>query len=303
MVARHFYTLFILTLMLFKTVLSKSNKMKRELDICILSEVQLGTLYCKPLELLKYLKSIKPAFLIVNGNFIDKNQYRRKYFSKKHLLVIHQVMKMALDGCKVILVTGGDDDFLKRFSGLNLGNIHLRREMVLKLKGEEYFIVPEPAESGRKGVTAGLNRIAHRLTSNINKIAGIFPRFGRSAVNSNLSLFRKKNPSAEEVSTFSRNSAKYAIKKGYKAIICGKIRSPEIAEIAVGKEKVKYLNPGDWLQHLSALEYSHGNWEIYRYDELDFGLPNRKLRVREQSPREEEDVFIVRKPIASELKE
>jgi len=285
--------------MLIKTFSQNPKIMKREIDICILSEVHLGTLYCKPLELLKYLKSIKPAFLIVNGNFIDKNQHRRKYFSKKHLLVIHQVMKMALDGCKVVLVTSEDDDFLKRFSGLNLGNIHLRKEMVLKLKGEEYLILPEPAKSGRKGVYGGINR----LTSNINKMAGIFQRFGRSTENSRLPLFRKRKPSEAEVNTFSRNCAKYALKKGYKAVICGKIRNPEIAEIAVGKKKVKYLNPGDWLQHLSALEYSHGNWEIYRYDELDFGLPNPKLRVRDESTSEEEEVFIVRKPIASGLKE
>ncbi len=289
--------------MIINTILSKSKIMKRELDICILSEVHLGTLYCKPLELLKYLKSIKPAFLIVNGSFIDKNQYRRKYFSKKHLLVIHQVMKMALDGCKVVLVTGEKDDFLKRFSGLNLGNIHLRREMVLKLKGEEYLIVPEPVKSGRKGIAGGFNRLANRLTSNIDKMAGIFQRLGRSANNSNLPLFRKRIPSTTEVNAFSQNCAKYALKKGYHAVICGKIRSPEIAEIAVDGQKVRYLNPGDWLQHLSALEYSHGNWGIYRYNDLDFGLPNPKLQVREENPREEEEVFIVRKPIASGLKE
>ena len=31
--------------------------------------------------------------------------------------------------------------------------------------------------------------------------------------------------------------------------------------------KIMYLNSGDWIENLTALEYVNGNWEIYRFDE------------------------------------
>ena len=27
-----------------------------------------------------------------------------------------------------------------------------------------------------------------------------------------------------------------------------------------------YLNSGDWIENLTALEYSNGSWEIYHYE-------------------------------------
>lgn len=30
-----------------------------------------------------------------------------------------------------------------------------------------------------------------------------------------------------------------------------------------------YLNSGDWIESLTALEYNEGEWKIYRYDEIE----------------------------------
>jgi len=30
-----------------------------------------------------------------------------------------------------------------------------------------------------------------------------------------------------------------------------------------------YLNSGDWIENLTALEYINGEWEIYRFDEYE----------------------------------
>ena len=52
--------------------------MKRELDIAIISDVHLGTYGCHAKELLNYLGSIKPKTLILNGDFIDIWQFKKK---------------------------------------------------------------------------------------------------------------------------------------------------------------------------------------------------------------------------------
>ncbi|MFX8805477.1 hypothetical protein ABTM67_20090, partial [Acinetobacter baumannii] len=65
-------------------------------------------------------------------------------------------------------------------------------------------------------------------------------------------------------------AAEIAIEKKYDYVICGHIHEPQIREIVTDKGKVTYLNSGDWVEHLTALEYSHNDWKLYHYDEKDF---------------------------------
>ena len=50
-------------------------------------------------------------------------------------------------------------------------------------------------------------------------------------------------------------------------MVCGHIHHPEMREIENAHGKIMYLNSGDWIENLSALEYVEGNWKIYRFDE------------------------------------
>jgi hypothetical protein len=51
--------------------------------------------------------------------------------------------------------------------------------------------------------------------------------------------------------------------------VCGHIHQPEMREISNEHGKVMYLNSGDWIENLSALEYVEGEWSVYRFDEID----------------------------------
>ena len=44
---------------------------KRVLDVCVISDIHLGTYGCHAKELNQYLKSIKPKILVLNGDIID----------------------------------------------------------------------------------------------------------------------------------------------------------------------------------------------------------------------------------------
>ena len=33
---------------------------------------------------------------------------------------------------------------------------------------------------------------------------------------------------------------------------------------------IQYLNSGDWIENLTALEYSNGQWTIYKYNDEDY---------------------------------
>ena len=69
---------------------------KREVDIVVISDVHLGTYGCHAKELLKYLKSIKPKMLILNGDIIDIWQFSKSYWPEA---------RDAVDPVKVVIVT------------------------------------------------------------------------------------------------------------------------------------------------------------------------------------------------------
>ena len=58
--------------------------MKKVLDICVVSDLHLGTYGCRAEELLSYLQKIEPARLILNGDIIDGWQFKKKYFPAAH---------------------------------------------------------------------------------------------------------------------------------------------------------------------------------------------------------------------------
>ena len=114
--------------------------MKRELDIVILSDIHLGSYGCHAKELLNYLKSIKAKTLILNGDFIDIWQLKKRYFPKEHMLILQRILKMAAKGTKVYYITGNHDDLLRRYSDFNSGNIYLRDKLILQLNNKKYWV-------------------------------------------------------------------------------------------------------------------------------------------------------------------
>ena len=85
----------------------------REIEIAIISDLHLATHACKPKRIIRYLKSVQPKKLILNGDIIDSWRFTRKYFPKNHLKVVKQIIKMMERGVEVIFITGNYDEFLR----------------------------------------------------------------------------------------------------------------------------------------------------------------------------------------------
>lgn len=267
--------------------------MKRELDMVILSDVHLGTYGCHAKELLNYLKSIKVDTLILNGDFIDMWQFRKRYFPLEHMQVIQRILKMAARGTQVYYITGNHDDALRRYSDFSSGNIHLRDKLVLKLKGKSYwifhgdifdvFIKYSPLISKLGGKSYDWLILFNRLLNNIRATFGM-PR---------MSIAKRVKNSVKEavkfISDFESTAIKLAAEQEYDYVICGHIHRPQMRTVDTKDRQVTYLNSGDWIENLTALEYKWGNWSIYEYDEADHELVNPKLRVKKVQPAHDDD--------------
>ena len=74
------------------------------------------------------------------------------------------------------------------------------------------------------------------------------------------------NKAVTKVNDFELTAAELAIEKKYDYVICGHIHQPSKRMVTTDKGSVMYLNSGDWIEHLTALEYSNNDWNIYTYD-------------------------------------
>lgn len=255
--------------------------MKRELDISIISDVHLGTYGCHAKELLNYLKSIKPNILILNGDFFDIWQFKKSYFPKEHIKVVQRVLKMANNGTKVYYITGNHDDALRRYSDLTMGNIHLRDKLVLQLNGEKHWIFhgdvfdlfirysPLIARLGGHGYDwlIRLNRFINHMRA----------KMGRKRMSFAGKVKDRVKEAVKFVSDFEETAIQMAHEHGYDYVICGHIHKPQMRKVG----DVTYLNSGDWVENLTALEYQYGKWKLFEYDEAEFELINPKLQVKE----------------------
>lgn len=269
--------------------------MKRELDIVIISDVHLGTYGCHAKELLAYLKSIKTETLVLNGDFIDMWQFRKRYFPKEHIQVLQRILKMASKGTKVYYITGNHDDALRRYSDFSSGNIHLRDKLLLQLKGQTYWIFhgdifdvfikysPFISKLGGKGYDwlILLNRFINRVREAMGKPRMSFAKRVKSSVKEAIKF----------IGDFEDTAIQLAAEHEYDYVVCGHIHRAQMRSQDVNGHRVTYLNSGDWVESLTALEYKWGRWSIYEYDEAHYQYVNPKLRVKEVQPdTDEQDV-------------
>gem|GEM_PF-1818102 len=72
------------------------------------------------------------------------------------------------------------------------------------------------------------------------------------------------------IGDFEQTAAELAIAKKYDYVICGHIHQPQMKTVETKEGSVVYLNSGDWIENLTALEFQDNAWSIYQYNEKDF---------------------------------
>lgn len=248
--------------------------MKRSLDISVISDAHLGTYGCHAAELLQYLRSIKPRILIINGDFIDGWQFRKKYFPRTHLEVIHEVIQMAIQGVKVYYITGNHDDFLRKFSDVDTGPIHLKDSLILQLQNEKYWFFHGDVFDASVMISPWLARLGGfgydyliRVNRFVNRLRA---RIGMANVSFSHRVKQSVKHAVRYIADFEKLAIQHAVKKNCEYVICGHIHRPEISRHeSVEGIGVTYMNSGDWVESLSALEMRDGNWRIFRYESSD----------------------------------
>ena len=246
---------------------------KRKLDILVISDVHLGTYGCHARELLHYLKSVKPKTVILNGDIIDIWQFSKRYWPKAHMKIIKHFMEWINKGVKIIYVTGNHDEMLRKFTGFKMGSFKIVDKIILDLHNEKkawvfhgdvFDVTMQHSKWLAKLGAAGYDTLI-LINSVVNFISEKI--FKRGKVSLSKKIKNSVKSAVKFINSFEQTAADIGISNKYNYVICGHIHHPEMRLIENEEGKIIYLNSGDWIENLTALEYVNEEWTLYKFDE------------------------------------
>ena len=244
---------------------------KKKLHLVCISDVHLGTYGCRAKELNKYLKSIDPEILILNGDIVDVWQFSKNYWPDSHMKIIQRILKMLANGTQVYYLTGNHDEILRKFTDFKMGKLEILNKLVLNLDGKKaWFFHGDVFDITMKHSKwlAKLGAVGYDtlilLNSAVNWISKVL---GRGKISLSKNIKNGVKSAIKFVSDFEQTAIEIAIEKGYDYVVCGHIHQPQMREVKTNAGSTVYLNSGDWIENLTALEYDNGKWEIIHFHE------------------------------------
>jgi UDP-2,3-diacylglucosamine pyrophosphatase LpxH len=251
------------------------SKQKRQVDIIVISDVHLGTYGCRAKELLHYLKSVKPKIVVLNGDIIDIWQFNKSYWPKSHMKVIKHIMNWLGKGVKVYYITGNHDEMLRKFEGFKMGSFHILNKLILELDNQEkawifHGDVFDVTMQHSKWL-AKLGAIGYDTLIIINSLANWISEtiFKRGKLSFSKKIKNSVKGAVKFINGFEETAADIGISNNYQYVVCGHIHHAEMRRIEQSHGSIMYLNSGDWIENLTALEYHKGQWDLFRFSESE----------------------------------
>lgn len=263
-----------------------STLKKRKVELVVLSDVHLGTYGSHAIELYNYLSSIKPKTLVLNGDIIDVWQFRKSYFPQTHLKVIQKIISFASKGTKVYYITGNHDEMLRKFSDTAMGNFSLVDKLVLELDEKKAWIfhgdVFDASVNHAKWI-AKLGGKGYDYLILCNRMFNwCLKRIGKEPYSFSKKIKASVKKAVKHISDFEETATELAIENKYDFVICGHIHEPKIIKKENKNGSTIYLNSGDWVENLTALEYNKKRWKLYRYEESAFTEEENLFEMEDQ---------------------
>jgi UDP-2,3-diacylglucosamine pyrophosphatase LpxH len=255
----------------------------KKIDVSVISDLHLATHACKAKAVLRYLKSIEPEKLILNGDIIDSWRFSRSYFPKSHLKVIRQIIKMMEKGVKVIYITGNHDDFMRKFDKVELGNLSIVNQYIIENDDQKTWIfhgdildniIHKARWLAKTGAaTYGLLTLINKILNSFLKIMGI----REITIYKSIKSFFRKN--SNEFTYFEKAVLAAARNKNCDTVICGHTHMPRDFYMVDNKSKIRYINCGDWVEHLTAAELTNNKWVLVNFPEISKDEPNTEADI------------------------
>lgn len=256
---------------------------KRSVDVVVLSDLHLGTVGCHAMELTQYLNSINTEKLILNGDIFDIWNFKKYYWPEPHMRVIKCFLSMMANGTDIYYLTGNHDEVIRKISNLQLGPLFVRDKLVLDLNGEKCWIfhgdIFDITMKQTKWI-AKLGGKGYDLLILFNRAVNwILKNLGRDKISLSKRIKNSIKKAVRFIDDFEVAAMDLAIQNNYDYVICGHIHQPKIRGYENEEGAVIYMNSGDWVENLTALEFDEGEWSMYKYAEDEFIDKSRSVMV------------------------
>lgn len=224
-----------------------------KVDALFISDVHLGSYGVKANELLEILKLYKPDYLFLVGDIIDGWLLKKRfYWTQDYTNIIRKILSFSKNNTKVIYITGNHDEFLRSFSGFDLGNIHICDEYIYEnifiSHGDLYDGIVKLKWLGIMG-SVGYD-FAIWLDRKLKK-------FGMKRSLSKY-LKNKVKTAVKFITNFEDQMVYQTKKRNCDTVICGHIHTPIDKKI----DNVRYLNCGDWIENKSYIILNNGEFTL-----------------------------------------
>ncbi len=183
--------------------------------------------------------------------------------------IIRHIMGWITKGVKVYYVTGNHDEMLRKFVGFKMGSFEIVNKIVLNLDGKKAWCfhgdVFDVTMQHSKWL-AKLGAIGYDSLIILNRMFNfMMKKIGKNPISMSKKIKNSVKSAVKFINNFEDTASNIAIENNYDYVVCGHIHQPEIKNITTNLGKVTYLNSGDWVENLTALEYKTGNWKLYNF--------------------------------------
>lgn len=248
---------------------------KRKVDVLAISDLHLGSIGCKARALSLYLHSIEPSTVVLNGDIVNLDQFGSRDLPDTHIAVMHQLIGLA-DRIPVYYVTGDEDREISKWLGIDWGNIQIVPQLSVNIAGRRTgFIHGDVLEQAMR-CPNWLRPLYNALHSSVSKERRTAALLGRFRTNAQRTFveYLKANPkkASKSLEAYKAEAIRFAIAEELDTIVTGHTHHPADWPIAGDGSGIVYLNTGDWMEHLTALEWNEGTCALYTYDEEEFAI-------------------------------
>lgn len=222
-----------------------------------ISDVHLGSKGSNSEDLLKVLKKYEPEKLFIVGDFIDGWLLKKRMFwNQSFTNVIRKILSLSKKGTEVIYITGNHDDFLRSYSGTDLGNI----KIVDEYEWNGYFITHGDLYDGvvKLKWLGVLGSVGYEIAIYIDRLLkrlGYKKSFSRTLKN-------KVKGAVKFITDFEKQLGYQAVLRGCNGVICGHIHTPEDKILKIKDKEIHYLNCGDWIENNSYIIFNGKKFKL-----------------------------------------
>ncbi len=236
-----------------------------------LSDIHLGTRGCKADFLLDFLRCHESETLYLVGDIIDGWRLRRSwYWAQSHNDVVQKILRKARKGTRVVYIPGNHDEWLRDYTGLEVGGIAVEDEAIhVTVDGKRLLVIHGDAFDGVVRYARWLALLgdwAYNLVLALNHhFNHVRRKFGYPYWSLSAYLKGKVKNAVEYIGNFAAAVADEARRRGLDGVVCGHIHKAEIRSDG----DILYCNDGDWVESCTALvEHWNGRLEIIDWIEL-----------------------------------